>query len=139
MWYNFIMNEILYDDLDNLIDEIVSREEFQRLIELKRIIDEKYDSLIKVYKELSYKYEEALKYSNYYLGFEDLKSQLSNAKEQLYIKLEVKEYLALERQIQNELDEISNEIAKAMSNKFELKKIIRWGIYGRKNKCSYLF
>ena len=36
------MNNIIYDDLDNLISEIIASTDFLRLKELKKIIDEKY-------------------------------------------------------------------------------------------------
>ena len=39
------MNNIIYDDLDNLISEIIASTDFLRLKELKKIIDEKFGLL----------------------------------------------------------------------------------------------
>ena len=36
------MNNLLYDDLDNLIDELTNKPEFKRIKELKNIIEKKY-------------------------------------------------------------------------------------------------
>lgn len=132
------MNELMYDKLDEFINEFINNEEFKRLKELKKIIDLELKDEIKDFNIASYKLEEASKYGKYHPDLERLRKDLSLKKEALYSNPLVKEYLKLERLIQNELDSFTNEMALAISNKIGLKKILSWGKYGRKNKCSYI-
>lgn len=119
------MNDLLYDDLDNLIEEIISSDDFKRLKELQYIIDNKYIKDILRFKRCESLYNEALPNKEYYSNFEELKSNLSNAKSILYSYDEVKEYISLERKINDLLVDISNDIASTMSNKFKTNKILK--------------
>lgn len=129
------MNELMYDKLDQFIEEFTNQEKFLRLKELKKLIDVELEIEIKEFLSSKSKLEEASKYGDYYPGLDKLKVDLSTKKERLYSNSLVKEYLRLEREIQQELDLFTNEMASAISNKISLKKILKWGKYGRKNKC----
>ena len=118
------MNNLLYDDLDNLIKDIVNQNEFKRIKELRGIIEEKYFNLISKFNIAKDKYEQALPMKQYINNFDQICTELSNAKNELYSKNEVIELHRLEKIIEKELIHISNEIAGAMSNKFKQTKII---------------
>ena len=110
------------DDLiDKYIEEVISSNEYKRLLELKNIIDDKYKIEILNFKTDEDKYQEALKYPKYY-DIELLQKNLSNSKSILYNKEEVKEYIELENKIQKKLDDDFNKIKGSISNKFSLKK-----------------
>lgn len=118
------MDNIIYDDLDNLIDEIVGSADFIRLKELKKIIDESYQKEILAFKRAESIYNEAYPNRKYYKDFDKLSANFSNAKAILYSKPEVKEYKALEGRLNSMLISLSNDIAVTMSNKFKKKRII---------------
>ena len=118
------MNNIIYDDLDNLISEIIASTDFLRLKELKKIIDEKYKKEIWTFKRAESIYNDALPNKNYYKDFDKISLNLSNAKNVLYSMPEVIEYKILEEKINEMLISLSNDIANIMSNKFKKKKII---------------
>ncbi len=119
------MNDLLYDDLDNLIEEIINSDDFKRLKELKYIIDNKYIKDILKFKRCESLYNDALPNFKYYSNFEEIKLNLSNAKNILYSYPEVKEYLSLEKKLNTLLISISNDIASTMSNKFKTIKQIK--------------
>lgn len=118
------MNDLLYEDLDNYINEFTSSPSFIRMLELKKIINEKYIIELGNFNRYKNEYSEALKYKTYYPHFEELKTSLKESKEKLYNMKEVKEYIKLEKSLQIELEKLSNEMAQAISNKFKIKKII---------------
>lgn len=118
------MNNIIYDDLDNLISEIIASTDFLRLKELKKIIDEKYKKEIWTFKRAESIYNDALPNKNYYKDFDKISLNLSNAKNDLYSMPEVIEYKILEEKINKMLISLSNDITNIMSNKFKKKKII---------------
>ena len=118
------MNNLLYDDLDNLIDELINKPEFKRIKELKVIIEDKYYNLISKFNVAKDEYEKSLPLRNYISNVDQICNELSNAKNELYSKDEVIELHQLEAKLEKELAHISNEIAGAMSNKFKQSKII---------------
>lgn len=118
------MNNLLYDDLDNLIDELTNKPEFKRIKELKNIIEKKYFILISNFNVVKDKYEQALPMKKYVSDFDQICNELSNVKNELYSKPEVVELHMLEAKLEKKLALISNEIAGAMSNKFKQSKII---------------
>lgn len=113
---------MIEDLIDNYIKELNNLEEFKRLKELKIIIDEKYKKEIFNFKMNEDKYLEALKYPNQY-DIESLRIKLSNSKTILYNKDEVKEYLQLERIIQNKLENDFNIIKSSISDKYNINSM----------------
>lgn len=118
------MNNIIYDDLDNLISEIITSNDFIRLKELKKAIDEKYKKEIWSFKQAQSIYNDALPNKKYYKDFDKISLNLSNAKNILYSMPEVVEYKMLEEKINKMLINLSNDMTDVMSNKFKKKKII---------------
>ncbi|MGM9969167.1 MAG: hypothetical protein ACI35S_02090 [Anaeroplasma sp.] len=110
--------------LDGYIDDLSQTIEFKRLIELKSIIDEKYKNLIIKFKTKESLYLDAKKYGEYYPELNSIQNDFMKAKKDLYEKEEVKEYLKLERIIQDKLNSDINLIKSSVSNKFKLTKNI---------------
>ena len=105
------------------IEELKSTTEFKRLLELKKIIDDKYKLLIVSLRTKESYYLESL--DKEYLDKDKCLNEYKEAKAKLYSKEEVKEYLLLERQISNMISNDFNEIKESISNKFVLDKIIK--------------
>ena len=119
------MNGVNMENIvDDYVNDIITKEEFKRLLELKKLIDIKYRNEIISFKTLESKYLDASKYGAYYPNLEDLRREFSAKKKELYSKVEVKEYLELERFIN---ESINNDIN-------ELKEVVLAPKYN-KNKC----
>ena len=112
------------EDLVSLyIDELKEKEDFKRLLELKRIIDKKYSNLIIALKTKESIYLDSLYKPSHYDEVK-VKKEFIEAKTNLYSKEEVKEYFSLERKINNLLDNDLNDIKESISNKFSKKNIV---------------
>ena len=111
----------MQDLIDNYIKIICNSNEFKRLVELKKIIDNKYSKEIIAFKTTEAKYLEAKEYGKYYIGLDNLSKNLSEKKAILYSKDEVREYLSLERKIDKILNDDINELKESISNKFKIK------------------
>jgi cell fate (sporulation/competence/biofilm development) regulator YlbF (YheA/YmcA/DUF963 family) len=111
--------------VDKYIEIIINTDEFKRLKELKKLIDEKYAKEIVIFKRCEANYLEASLHKEYYSNYEEITRKLSEAKAILYNKEEVKEYLKLERAIQEMLNNDFNELKQAISNKFGTSKTIK--------------
>ena len=110
---------------DKYVNIIVNTEEFKRLKELKKIIDQKYSKEIVNFKRCEANYLEALEHKEYYSNFDEIVKKLSETKSILYNKLEVKEYLALERTIQEMLTNDFNELKQSISSKLGTNKTLK--------------
>jgi hypothetical protein len=98
---------------EKYFNELKDTSDFKRLLELKKIIDDKYMKEINNFKRIEELYLES-KNNKYYPDKDGIRNKYLNAKKELYNKEEVKEYLA----IQSKLDEI-------LKNDFEdIKKSI---------------
>ena len=112
--------------IDDYIEEITNKDGFKRLIELKKIIDLKYEKEIIAFKTAESKYLEASQYGKYYPGLEKLRLDFSNKKKDLYSKLEVKEYLELERSINENINGDINELKDMLLDpKYNKQKCIK--------------
>ena len=68
---------------------------------------------------------EAKEHKEYYSNFEEITRKLSEAKSILYNKEEVKEYLSLERTIQEMLTNDFNELKQSISAKLGTNKTLK--------------
>lgn len=107
------------------VDIIINTDEFKRLKELKKIIDQKYAKEIVVFKRCEANYLEASQHKEYYPNFNEIVKKLSEAKSVLYNKEEVKEYLLLERTIQEMLTNDFNELKQSISSKLGTNKTLK--------------
>lgn len=105
--------------VDKYIDELSNDKDFIRLLELKKIIDDKYKKEILIFKTCEEKYIDSEKYQQY-IDISGVRKELSVAKANLYSKEEVKEYFDIERKIQNKINEDIDKIKSSISNKFTL-------------------
>ena len=110
--------------IDEYINEIKNSDDFKKLIELKKLIDSKYQSLIMSFNVKRDNYFEAEKNKNYYKDFDLIKKEYIDIKTQLFSKEEVKEYINLENKINNRLDEDFNKVKESISSKFGKSKRI---------------
>jgi cell fate (sporulation/competence/biofilm development) regulator YlbF (YheA/YmcA/DUF963 family) len=110
---------------DKYVEIIANTEEFKRLKELKKIIDDKYTKEIVNFKRCEANYLEAKEHKEYYSNFEEITRKLSEAKSILYNKEEVKEYLLLERTIQEMLTNDFNELKQSISSKLGTNKTLK--------------
>ncbi len=108
-----------------LIDYIKSTNEYKRLNELNDKINIELKDLIKDFKDVEDKYNEALRYGKYHPNLKDYQIALSQAKEKLFTNPMVIEFKELESSFNNTLNEIFNDVKISVSNKFELTKIMR--------------
>lgn len=106
------------------VESIVNTLEFKRLKELKIIIDQKYTKEIVSFKRAEANYLEASENKKYYSNFDEIQRKFSEAKANLYNKEEVKEYLKLERELQDMLTNDFNELKRAISSKFSESQIL---------------
>lgn len=95
-------------------DELKNTKEFKRLLELKKIIDEKYIKEIISFKTKESLYLES-KDNKYYPDKDKIKLDYMNAKANLYNKEEVREYLLLQEKLNDILDNDFKEIKKSIS------------------------
>jgi len=88
------------------------------LLELKHYIDndEEIVNLIEKFNKVKIKYDEVQKYGKYHPDLKKVQLSLVEVKEELYTNKIVVEYKKLEKVIQDELDEVSKRIAKAVSD-----------------------
>lgn len=106
------------------VNNLSSTNEFKRLIELKKIIDSKYSSLIVRLKNMEARYIEARQYPSQY-DVISIQKEFSEAKSELYSKEEVKEYFKLERQLDEFLTNDLNDLKDSISNKFNKDEIMK--------------
>ena len=99
-------------------DEIKAKKDYKRLLELKHYIDndEVIVNLIEKFNKVKIKYDEVQKYGKYHPDLKKVQLSLVEVKEELYTNKIVVEYKKLEKVIQDELDEVSKRIAKAVSD-----------------------
>lgn len=99
-------------------NEIENTKEFQRLIELKNIINNKYALLIISFKNKEAAYLEAKERPEIF-DLKNASKEFMDAKTKLYSKEEVKEYFELERIINKRLENDINELKESISSKFK--------------------
>ena len=114
----------MQDLIDEYINEIKNSDDFKKLLELKKLIDDKYQSLIMSFNVIKDNYFKALENKKYYKDFNLIEKEYQDVKTSLYSKEEVKEYIKLENIINNQLIRDINKIKESISTKFGKSKII---------------
>ena len=104
-----------------LVDEIKEKNEYKKLLKLKKIIDtdKQIIKLVEVFNKTKVKYNEVSKYGEHHPDLKEVRKELSISKEKLFTNEIIKEYKQLEKEIQNLLDDISRKIAKSVSPKIK--------------------
>ncbi len=115
------MNEELIKILDELVDELVNDDNVQKYIKLNNEINSKY---VKELVSFNTAKEKCIEMKRYNTDISKYNLALSEAKNNLYSKDEVKSAKRCERLIQKKLYDVSNDISSYFSNKFKKKEII---------------
>lgn len=115
------MNGKILENTYELVDEIKQEKSYLRLLELKSIIasNEDLKNLIATFNKVKIKYDDVIKYGKYHPDLKKVQQELSKTKEILYSNDIISEYKKVEKEIQKNLDLISSEIAKSVSNKIK--------------------
>lgn len=101
---------------DIYINELKKEPIFQRLIELKKIIDKKYGMKIVAFKNKEALYLEAKE--NKYMDLDKARREFQRVKAELYSYEEVKEYFLVEQKVNKMIEKDMNELKSSISNKF---------------------
>ena len=107
------------------INDLKNDPSYKRLLELNKIIKEKYSLLIIGFKTAESYYNEA-KEKNYPDSvIKDLGLKFQEKKIELYTKEEVVEYKNLERKISGKINEDFNRLKLSITNKFNTNNLIK--------------
>jgi cell fate (sporulation/competence/biofilm development) regulator YlbF (YheA/YmcA/DUF963 family) len=115
------MKDTVLNKVYDLVDEIKSKEEYIRLLELKKIMenDPFIVNLINEFNKCKVKFEEVSKYGKHHPDLKKVQMELSNIKFEVFTNEIISEYKNLEKQIQKILDDISRQIAQSVSPKIK--------------------
>lgn len=115
------MKDTVLNKVYDLVDEIKSKEEYIRLLELKKIMenDSFIVDLINKFNKCKVKFEEVSKYGKHHPDLKKVKLELSNIKFEVFTNEIISEYKKLEKQIQKILDDVSRQIAQSVSLKIK--------------------
>jgi cell fate (sporulation/competence/biofilm development) regulator YlbF (YheA/YmcA/DUF963 family) len=126
------MTEIILQTY-NVLDEIKEKFHFKKLSQLKATIDKTYEEEIKQFNQAKKEYDEIMEQGGmFHQRYQEVAKNLSLAKEMLYNKNEVKDYMTIEKNIQFELNDLLNSIAKTISK--EIQTPNEFGIISKKGK-----
>ena len=114
-----MLNEDIIKCLDDISSEFLDSDYVKEYKELNKIIEEKYAKDIVLFQSAYSKLEEMKQYSKDLKVYEEA---LIRTKTILFSYHEVKRFKELERLLSNSLKELSNDLAKHISNKFMTKK-----------------
>ena len=98
----------------NYFNELKDTNDFKRLLELKKIIDDKYMKEINNFKRCEELYFES-KSNKYYPDKDGIRNKYLEAKTILYNKTEVKEYLDIQAKLDDILKKDFEDIKKSIS------------------------
>ena len=127
--------DIMFKAYD-VADEIKKTPTYLSLIALKKRIECEKSTLLKEFKEAKEKYDEALKYGNYHPDLKKYQANLMAIKTKLFNDDLVFEYKNLERQLQQQLNNITNQIKKVVSEEIALVNELGFLEKRGKNGCK---
>ncbi len=115
------MKDTVFNKVYDLVDEIKSKEEYIRLLELKKLIENNPDTvnLINDFNKCKLKFEEVSKYGKHHPDLKKVQLELASIKTKVFTNEIIAEYKKLEKEIQKILDDISRQIAQSVSPKIK--------------------
>jgi cell fate (sporulation/competence/biofilm development) regulator YlbF (YheA/YmcA/DUF963 family) len=115
------MKDTVLNTVYDLVDEIKSKEEYIRLLELKKILenDPFIINLLNEFNKCKIKFEEVSKYGKYHPDLKQVQIELAKIKTEVFTNEIISEYKLLEKHIQKILDDISRQIAQSVSPKIK--------------------
>lgn len=103
--------ELAYDYLDLLKEN----PNYIKLVSLNREVNLKYELEFNEFKTISKRFDEVMEIGTYHPDFRDVSKEFSRVKANLYEKPLIKEYLLLDKKIEQMINELLSEIAMAIS------------------------
>ncbi len=115
------MKDTVLNKVYDLVDEIKSRKEYIRLLELKKIMenDSLIVNLINDFNKCKVKFEEVSKYGKHHPDLKKVQLELASIKTEVFTNEIIVEYKKLEKEIQKILDDVSRKIAQSVSPKIK--------------------
>ena len=115
------MKDNVLNKVYDLVDEIKSRKEYIRLLELKKIMenDPLIVNLINDFNKCKVKFEEVSKYGKHHPDLKKVQLELASIKTKVFTNEIIVEYKKLEKEIQKILDDVSRKIAQSVSPKIK--------------------
>lgn len=115
---------LLYDLAEEYADKFISSVQFERFLELGKLIKVELAKLIVSFKNAEALYLEAKEYGKYHPDLKKYTENFVNAKTKLFSHPLMIEYKELEFKLQNILNNDMNDLKKSISNKLEITKNI---------------
>ncbi|MFA5471195.1 MAG: YlbF family regulator [Acholeplasmataceae bacterium] len=110
------MTDIIIKAYD-VLDEFLNDEKFPEIKKLHQTIDDLYETEIKAFDQAKEAYQKVMdEGGSYHPDYKDAVKHLSETKKHLYEQPEVKKYLALELELETELNEFLNTLSKTISD-----------------------
>lgn len=115
------MKDTVLNKVYGLVEEIKSKKEYIRLLELKKIMenDPLIVNLINDFNKSKIKFEEVSKYGKHHPDLKKVQLELASIKTDVFTNEIIAEYKKLERNMQKILDDISRKIAQSVSPKIK--------------------
>ena len=115
------MKDTVLNLVYDLVDEIKSKDEYIRLLELKQILDNDpiISNLIIEFNKTKIKFEEVSKYGKHHPDLKQVQIELALIKTKVFTNEVISEYKKLEKEIQKILDDVSRQIAQSVSPKIK--------------------
>lgn len=110
------MTDIIIKAYD-VLDEILNDEKIPEIKQLHRKMDDLYKHEIQAFEEAKLAYQKVMdEGGTYHPDYKSAIKHLSETKKNLYEQPEVKKYLALELELETELNEFLNALSKTISD-----------------------
>jgi len=120
------MDQRLLDLTYRACDAFKSQVQYQRLIELKKIMKsvQEIEDLVSSFQKAKSKYEEAKTYGQYHPDLSRYQKAFQLAKIEMMSNEVIKEYMKIEKDLQKQLDQFSIDLAQSVSTNIKHPKEI---------------
>ncbi len=111
------MKDIVLNLVYDLVDEIKSKKEYLKLMELKKIMDSDpyIVDLLHRFNKSKTKFEEVSKYGKYHPDLKIVQIELAQVKTEVFTNKVIQKYKQMEKELQKVLDDASRQIAQGVS------------------------
>lgn len=115
------MKDTVLNRVYDLVDEIKSKNEYVRLLQLKKVIDNDpvIISFLEEFNKYKLKFEEVSKYGKHHPDLKKVQLELAEIKTKVFTNEIISEYKTLEKELQKILDDVSRQIAQSVSPKIK--------------------
>lgn len=111
------MKDTVLNLVYDLVDEIKSKKEYNKLIELKKVMDSDpyIISILDKFEKSKTKFEEVSKYGKYHPDLKKVQIELAEIKTEVFTNEIIQNYKKMEKELQKILDDVSRQIAQGVS------------------------